>query len=135
MELINKGVSIKTLRDRKIIAHAVTDVPGGLVLDMTGYNGAQLYAGQPVYIEDVDGKENYKPLNIATDETDGKQGTFEAIPEGVEFVGVITQSKRNDEPNVGITRSGQVNKYACYIEITKEIEEALGLIDFNGIKR
>lgn len=132
MDLMSKKTQLNSPRDGVIISRILADVPGGVVLNLEGYKGSKVYAGQPVLIEEVEGKAVYKPLNVITEPTDSKQGELETLAEGAKVLGVILNSRATEEAHVGVMTIGQINKDACYFTITDEVIKAMPRVEFSG---
>lgn len=85
--------------DSIIIIQNDYDIPGGKVLDTTGFSDMYIHAGHGVIQED--GTENYKPLPVS--------GT---IPAGHTAVGVVIATVPTAQPAVGVMIHGVVNNAA-----------------------
>ena len=109
-------------KDTVIVQKVVTDISGGVVLDVEDYKGKYIYAGQPIVVEDKDGRANYKPLNVTKDPVEDEKGTLAAVGEGEEVIGFAIQTENVDHANVGVVTFGVINNEAAYFDVAEHIE-------------
>jgi ribosomal protein L27 len=102
--------------DPIVIRNYIAGVQGGKVLDVTGFDGEFVRAGHVVIRETA--TDTYKPLGVS-------DGAYVSLPEGSEYVGVVTATKSVKEPFVGIMYNGEVNDVASPYPITDELKAAL----------
>jgi hypothetical protein len=100
--------------DPIVIRNYVAGIIGGKILDVEDYTEEFIRAGHIVIRKD----DEYKPLPV-------KDGKYEALPEGYEYVGVVVATKATKEPFVGIMYSGEVNDVASPYPISTELKAAL----------
>ena len=122
MDLIKNDKVIDKSLDTLIVQKVVTEISGGVVLDVEGYNGEYIYAGQPIVVEDVLGRANYKPLNVTKDPVEDEKGTLAAVGEGEEVIGFAIQTENVDHANVGVVTFGVINNEAAYFDVAEHIE-------------
>lgn len=123
MDLIKNDKVIDKSLDTVIVQKVVTEISGGVVLDVEGYDGEYIYAGQPIVVEDVEGKANYKPLNVTKEPVGDEKGTLEALGEGQKLLGLSIQSTSVDKAQVGVVTFGVINNEASYFDISVYIKE------------
>lgn len=99
LNLTDSTTYVDTTNDSIVIMDMIDDIPGGKVLDTTGFSDEIIHAGHGVIQED--GTENYKPLPV-----DGN------IPLGHTAVGVVIGSVLTKYPAVGVMIRGKVNNNA-----------------------
>lgn len=88
--------------DSVIIQKFGSGIKGGRALDVTGITDDVIYAGRVII---TDGAGTYKPL--AT-KTESEKTTYESLPAGYSYVGVLYRSILTKEPAASIMTSGQV---------------------------
>jgi len=104
-------------KDPIVVRLAVGYIKGGKVLDVDGFTEETIKAGH-IIIRDTETKETYKPLPV-------KDGAYESLPSGYEYVGVVAQTVPATEPIVSILYNGEVNVNACPFEMTSDILTAM----------
>ena len=115
--------------DSIIIQKDLTDIPGGVTLDVTGW-AADTIPGGIVLIKNAAGA--VKPLGI----TGSNNDTYASLDsgEGEEYYGILKYSILKSEPYAAVLRAGTVNAGAAAkavgAEITDTIKAGLPRIDF-----
>lgn len=105
--------------DTIVIRHINSSITGGRTLDVSSFDGSVIKAGHIVIRKkDSDGEYIYSPLSV-------KDGKYEALPDGAEYVGVVISSMPKEEPVVGILDDGRVNDIAMPYPLTDEMRAAL----------
>lgn len=99
--------------DSIIIVQNDYDIPGGKVLDTTGFSDTYIVAGHGVIQED--GTDNYKPLPAGNDA---------AIPVGHTAVGVVIATVLTSKPAVGVMQHGVVNNAATKYSLSAAFQAA-----------
>lgn len=115
---------VDTSKDCIVIINALTDIPGGRTLDVSGLPATMkvIKAGHPI-IKTSAGVFKPLPLNEA--------GTaFGSKEETDEWVGVLKASISVKDPRAAIVTSGQINAAACPYNITSTIKSGLSRIEF-----
>lgn len=106
-----------------IITRDVADIPGGVVLDVTGITETVLEAGR-VIMQNTETKDYY-PLGVTS-------GAYTTPAEGatVRYAGILKHTITTAKPLAAVLTIGQVNAAACPVPITDTIAAALPKIEF-----
>lgn len=99
--------------DSIIIVQNDYDIPGGKVLDTTGFADTHIVAGHGVIIETATGE--YKPLPAGDDA---------AIPVGHTAAGVVIATVLTSKPAVGVMQHGVVNNAATKYSLSSAFQAA-----------
>lgn len=114
--------------DSIIIVKDLTDIPGGVTLDVTDW-AADTIPGGIVLIK-VAATGAVKPLGI----TGSNNDTYASLDAGEEFYGILKYSISKSQPFAAVLRAGTVNAGAAAkavgAEITDTIKAGLPRIDF-----
>lgn len=111
LNLTSSVTSADSTNDGIVIIKSFMDIPGGVVLDVTGWTDETIYAGHGVIKRDADGE--YFPLP--------KTGT---IPASHTAVGVVKASVLTSKPAVGVVLGGQVNEKAMVYPVSAAFKTA-----------
>lgn len=116
---------VNTGKDGIVIINALTDIPGGRTLDVSGLPASVkvLKAGHIIVKTTATGV--HKPLGLT-----GSPLAYDSKDEGDEFVGVLKASIPVSDPRAAIVTSGQVNAAASPYPVTDTIKNGLPLIQF-----
>lgn len=110
--------------DSIIIQKDLADVPGGVTLDVTGYEGDSILSGH-VLIKDANGA--VKPLGIESE-------AYASLGEGEAIYGILKYSVSKSQPFAAVLLSGTVNAGAAEKLVgapyTDTIKAALKNINF-----
>ena len=93
-------------------------IDGGVVLNVDGYDGEHIRAGQLIIREKDKEDPEYKPLGV-------ENGNYKALPDGYEYAGVCRETKSVKEPFVGVMTWGEVNDIASPYPITAALKATL----------
>lgn len=116
---------VNTGKDGIVIINALTDIPGGRTLDVSGLPSTMKVIKAGHIIVKTTSTGVHKPLAL----NDG--GTaYASKSEGDEYVGVLKASIPVSDPRAAIVTSGQVNAAASPYAVTDGIKEGLPLIQF-----
>lgn len=116
---------VNTGKDGIVIINALTDIPGGRTLDVSGLPASMKVIKAGHIIVKTTSTGVHKPLAL----NDG--GTaYASKSEGDEYVGVLKASIPVSDPRAAIMTSGQVNAAASPYAVTSGIKEGLPLIQF-----
>lgn len=107
--------------DKVCITRMLADIPGGVVLDTTGYKEDAIKEGQVIVYNATNGV--YKPLAVSGN----AYGTAES---GFVPVGLVISTVPASEPFVGVMTIGQVVKARCPYTVSDEVAKTLPLINF-----
>ena len=108
-------------KDSIVIISALTDMPGGRTLDVSGVKSDVIRAGH-VLIQNKATKA-IAPLGVS--------GTsYDTLPEGNSYVGVLKCSVLKRDPRAAIVTAGQVNAAASPYPVTEGIKAGLPRIEF-----
>lgn len=112
--------------DSIIIVKDLTDIPGGVTLDVTGVTADTIPGGTVLKITTATGV--VAPLGQAT------AGTYDALGQGEAYYGILKYSVTKTQPFAAVLRAGTVNAGAAAIAvgapITDTIKAGLPRIDF-----
>ena len=116
---------VATDKDCIVIVNALTDVPGGRTLDVSGLPSDMkvLNAGHIIVKTTATGV--HKPLAVT-----GTPLAYDSKSEGDEFVGVLKASIPVSDPRAAIVTSGQINAAASPFPVTDTIKSGLPRIEF-----
>lgn len=116
---------VATDKDCIVIVKALTDVPGGRTLDVSGLPSDMkvLNAGHIIVKTTATGV--HKPLAVT-----GTPLAYASKSEGDEFVGVLKASIPVSDPRAAIVTSGQINAAASPFPVTDTIKNGLPRIEF-----
>jgi hypothetical protein len=110
--------------DTVVIRKFIDGIKGGKALNVEDFAEDYIKAGHVVIRKEDD----YKPLPV-----EGEK--FAALPEGYEYVGFVTATKKATEPFVAIVTIGEVNDEALPYTLSTEqkaaIKAAVPTIVFN----
>lgn len=122
--LNKQGEFVDTSKDCIVIIKALTDIPGGRTLDVSGVPASVkvLKAGL-VIVKTSAGV--YKPLGLT-----GTPLGYDSKDAEDEWVGVLKASIPVSDPRAAIVTSGQINAAACPYTITDTIKAGLPRIEF-----
>lgn len=121
---LNKtAVTVDTSKDCIIIIQALSHVPGGTTLDVSGVGSSvtTLSAGHVILQNDTTG--DYLPLGVT-------DGAYDSISAGYHAVGVLKTTILVSDPRASIVTRGQVNAAASPYPVTETIKTALPHIEF-----
>ena len=118
INLNSKSYDVMREKDSIVIVKALTDIPGGVILDTSAYEGDVICSGH-IIVKDTAG--NYKPLGVS--------GSAYAelntdVPVGVLRATILKNTK------APVVTSGQINGAASPYPVTKAIATALPRIEF-----
>lgn len=102
--------------DKVCITRMLADIPGGVVLDTTGYKDEVIKEGQVIAYNAT--SDVYKPLAVSGN----AYGTAES---GFVPVGVVITTVPASEPFVGVMTMGQMVKARCPYTMSDEVVKAL----------
>lgn len=100
-------------KDIVVIRNVVTDVKGGVVLDVTDYEPAVIYAGSLV----IKSGDSWKPMPVS-------DGAYSTLTDGYEYAGVVITTTPTSEPLVPVMIAGDVNDN-CLPYAIDDIEDAV----------
>jgi hypothetical protein len=110
--------------DTVVIRKFIDGIKGGKALNVEDFAEDYIKAGHVVIRKEDD----YKPLPVEGE-------AFAALPEGYEYVGFVTATKKATEPFVAIVTIGEVNDEALPYTLSSEqkaaIKAAVPTIVFN----
>ena len=107
--------------DSIVIISALTDIPGGRTLDVSGVTSDVVRAGHVLIQDNV--TKAIAPLGVS-----GR--SYVTLPEGKSYVGVLKCSVLKRDPRAAIVTAGQVNAAASPFPVTAEIKAGLPRIEF-----
>ena len=90
-------------KESVIIRNYVNGIIGGVVLDMTGFEGDFIKCGH-IIIRDTKSGE-YKPMPVSGSE-------YASLPSNHEYVGICLTTAPKDTPHVGVMTAGEANDKA-----------------------
>ena len=116
---------VVTDKDNIVIIKALTDIPGGRTLDVSGLSSGMevLKAGHIIVKTTATGV--HKPLGLT-----GSPLAYDSKDAGDEFVGVLKASILVSDPRAAIVTSGQINAAASPYPVTDTIKNGLPRIEF-----
>lgn len=116
---------VLTGKDNIVIISALTDIPGGRTLDVSGLPSSVkvLKAGHIIVKTTSTGV--YKPLGLT-----GTPLAYDSKDSGDEYVGVLKASVPVSDPRAAIVTCGQVNAAASPYAVTSDIKNGMPLIQF-----
>lgn len=116
---------VVTDKDNIVIIKALTDIPGGRTLDVSGLPSGMevLKAGHIIVKTTATGV--HKPLGLT-----GSPLAYDSKDAGDEFVGVLKASILVSDPRAAIVTSGQINAAASPYPVTDTIKSGLPRIEF-----
>lgn len=116
---------VVTDKDNIVIIKALTDIPGGRTLDVSGLPSEMevLKAGHIIVKTTATGV--HKPLGLT-----GSPLAYDSKDAGDEFVGVLKASILVSDPRAAIVTSGQINVAASPYPVTDTIKNGLPRIEF-----
>ena len=116
---------VATDKDCIVIVKALTDIPGGRTLDVSGLPSGMevLKAGHIIVKTTATGV--HKPLGLT-----GSPLAYDSKDAGDEFVGVLKASILVSDPRAAIVTSGQINAAASPYPVTDTIKAGLPRIEF-----
>lgn len=116
---------VVTDKDNIVIIKALTDIPGGRTLDVSGLPSGMevLKAGHIIVKTTATGV--HKPLGLT-----GSPLAYDSKDAGDEFVGVLKASILVSDPRAAIVTSGQINAAASPYPVTGTIKNGLPRIEF-----
>lgn len=116
---------VVTDKDNIVIIKALTDIPGGRTLDVSGLPSGMevLKAGHIIVKTTATGV--HKPLGLT-----GSPLAYDSKDAGDEFVGVLKASILVSDPRAAIVTSGQINAAASPYTVTDTIKSGLPRIEF-----
>ena len=116
---------VVTDKDNIVIIKALTDIPGGRTLDVSGLPSGMevLKAGHIIVKTAATGV--HKPLGLT-----GSPLAYDSKNAGDEFVGVLKASILVSDPRAAIVTSGQINAAASPYPVTDTIKNGLPRIEF-----
>lgn len=116
---------VVTDKDNIVIIKALTDIPGGRTLDVSGLPSGMevLKAGHIIVKTTATGV--HKPLGLT-----GSPIAYASKDAGDEFVGVLKASILVSDPRAAIVTSGQINAAASPYPVTDTIKNGLPRIEF-----
>ena len=116
---------VVTDKDNIVIIKALTDIPGGRTLDVSGLPSGMevLKAGHIIVKTTATGV--HKPLGLT-----GSPLAYNSKDAGDEFVGVLKASILVSDPRAAIVTSGQINAAASPYPVTDTIKNGLPRIEF-----
>jgi hypothetical protein len=129
-DLTNEKQEIITGNDNIVIVDNFQSIRGGRTLDVTGFTPEVINAGHVIIQETA--KKEYKPMPVDVTTTP-ESPTYEALPSGHTYAGILIQSVLKKRPFAGILVRGTVNPAAAPYPmdtILDAVKTALPLIDF-----
>lgn len=117
--------TVATDKDCIVIVNALTDVPGGRTLDVSGLPSDMKVINAGHIIVKTTATGVHKPL-AAT----GTPLAYDSKAAGDEFVGVLKASIPVSDPRAAIVTSGQINAAASPFPVTETIKNGLPRIEF-----
>lgn len=109
-------VQIVDSLDGIVVIDALSEIPGGRTLDVSGWSGSVVKAGNIIVRDPA--TDTYKPLGIT--------GTaYAAIAAKHEYVGVLKFAVSVNDPRAAIVLQGTVNEAASPAPVTAAIKAAL----------
>jgi len=123
--LNRESTLVSTGKDCIVVINAVTGLPGGCTLDVSGLPSdiKVLEAGHIIVKTTATGV--YKPLGLT-----GTPLAYDSKDGGDEWVGVLKTSIPVSDPRAAIVTSGQINAAASPYPVTETIKAGLPLIQF-----
>ena len=107
--------------DSIVIISALTDIPGGRTLDVSGVTSDVVRAGHVLIQDNV--TKAIAPLGVSG-------SAYVTLPEGKSYVGVLKCSVLKRDPRAAIVTAGQVNAAASPFPVTAAIKAGLPRIEF-----
>jgi len=105
-----------------VIVQYIGGIDGGRTLDMTNFGQEVVRAGH-IIIKDADGI--HKPMPVKADNS-----AYDTLPASHEYVGVLVEDIRADDPRAGIMDVGKVNEAASPYPVIAAMKTALSHIKF-----
>lgn len=116
---------VNTGKDSIVIVNAVTGLPGGCTLDVSGLpQGTKVVQAGHIIVR-TKSTGVYKPLAVI-----GTPLAYDTKDDGDEWVGVLKASIPVSDPRAAIVTSGQINAAASPYPVTDTIKAGLPLIQF-----
>lgn len=109
-------VQIVDSLDGIVVINALSEIPGGRTLDVSGWTDSVVKAGN-VIVRDTE-NDVYKPLGISA-------GAYTTIAAKHEYVGVLKFAVAVNDPRAAIVLQGVVNEAASPAPVTDAIKAAL----------
>lgn len=100
---VNETTSFDAGKDSVIIRNYLNGIMGGVILDMSEFDGEFIQCGH-IIIRDTKSGE-YKPMPVSGN-------TYAALPSNCEYVGVCVTTAPKDTPHVGVMTAGEANDKA-----------------------
>jgi len=116
---------VDTGKDGIVIINALTDIPGGRTLDVSGLPASMKVINAGHIIVKTTATGVHKPLAVT-----GTPLAYDTKSEDDEFVGVLKASIPVSDPRAAIVTSGQINAAASPFTVTDTIKSGLPLIQF-----
>lgn len=109
--------------DAIVIVKDLSDIPGGVTLDVTDVTEDAIKAGHVLIQKDA----TIKPLGIT-------EGAYASLPSGFSYLGVLKATVTKANPQAAVLRIGTVNAAAAAANVgapyTTTIKNGLKNIDF-----
>lgn len=102
--------------DSIVIRRMLSSTTGGRTLDMTGFPDRFIKAGHILIYEKA--TDTWKPMPV-------KDGAYDSLPSGHEYMGVCISTKPKERPFVGNMYAGEVNDIAMPYPLTDAMRTAL----------
>lgn len=123
INLNDEGRKLDSSLDTITIVKCLELIPGGKVLDVTGYKPETIKAGHIIIFNNQEG--TYKPMPVAEN---GKE--YADLPENCKPVGVLYRSVLTANPLVSVMVRGTVNQVTMPYSMKERFDEYLPLIRF-----
>jgi len=122
-DLNTERFSVATGNDSIVVVQAVTHLPGGRSLDVSGLapDAKVVEAGHIIIREDATGA--VMPLGVSG-------GAYAALPEGCSYLGVLKATVPVRDAQASIVLGGVINAAASPYPVTDDIKEGLPHIQF-----
>lgn len=121
--LKREEILVQTAKDSIVVINALTDIPGGRALNVSGLaEDVQVIHAGHVIIQNDSSKEVY-PLGVS-------EGAYVSLPAGHSYLGVLKASVLRQDARAAIVTSGQINAAASPYPVTDSIKSGLPLIQF-----
>lgn len=100
---VSETQNFDTGKESVVIRNYLDGIKGGVALDTSDFTEEFIQCGHVIIKNSTDG--TYKPLPV-------KNGVYEALPAGYEYVGICVTTAPVDEALVGVVTAGEVNDVA-----------------------
>lgn len=116
--LNRESIELTGYNDDIVVVQALSQIPGGRSLDVSGLPAdvTVVKAGNVLVQDTASGA--VAPLGIT-------DGSYDALPEGKTYYGVLKFSVLRNKAMAAIVTAGQVNAKACPAPVTDDIKNGL----------